>query len=415
VRKWDARFVYFLIVAVWSFAGSLCWSVMGVYRIQTVGMSPLTLVLAGTALEVACFLFEIPTGIVADSYSRRLSVIIAFVLLGASILVQGLLPYVAVVLAMEAVSGIGYTFVSGAFDAWITDETGEDRVARLFLRGGQVDHVADIAATLCGVLLASAFALSVPIVASGAILLILAGLLALAMPEHGFTSLPASERSSWRAMAATWREAFRFVRARHAGWAILGIGVVFGLYSEGVDRLWEAHFLSNFTFPGLGELEPIVWFGILRVGAAILSIAAAEALVRRIEAKRRLAPVLLVLTGFLAFGLIAFAGASGFWWAVAAYWLISATRSMMYPLYRAWLNRSVPSPVRATVLSVSSQMDALGQFAGGPAIGFVGNLRGLRAAIYTAAALLSPALPLFGSVLRRREPSLPLAEQTADD
>jgi DHA3 family tetracycline resistance protein-like MFS transporter len=390
---------------------------MGVYRIQTVGMNPLALVLAGTFLELSCLLFEIPTGVVADAYSRRLSVIIAFVLLGVSIVVQGFLPYVFVVLAMEVVSGIGYTFSSGALDAWITDEIGEEKVARVFLRSGQLDHACDIAATLCGVGLASAFSLNVPILVSGVLFVLLAGFLVLFMPEHGYKPLPASERSSWHAMATTWREAYRVVRSRHAGWAILGIGIVFGLYSEGVDRLWEAHFLTNFVFPGLGALQPIVWFGILRTGTALLSIIAAEVLARRVSAQtnRRLAPILLVLTGCLAVGLVAFASASGFWWAVVAYWLIGTTRSMMYPLYRAWLNRSVPSSVRATVLSVSSQMDAFGQFAGGPAIGLVGNLRGLRAAILTAAAFLSPALPLFGFVLRGREPVLPGDEQAVED
>jgi len=72
----SAHFVWLVYRGAWGFVGALSWTTAAVYFIRDVGTSPLQLVLAGTALEVAYFCFEIPTAIVADLYSRRLSVIV---------------------------------------------------------------------------------------------------------------------------------------------------------------------------------------------------------------------------------------------------------------------------------------------------------------------------------------------------
>ena len=98
-----------------------------IYLIRDVGMSPFQLVLAGTALEVAYSLFEVPTGIVADLYSRRLSLVVGGVVMGLGMLVVGAVPSVYGVLGGMALWGAGWTFRSGAEDAWLADETGEHR------------------------------------------------------------------------------------------------------------------------------------------------------------------------------------------------------------------------------------------------------------------------------------------------
>src|ERR687891_1075826 len=82
-----------------SFSLALGWTLAPVFFVTELGLSPLELVLAGTALEVAYFLFEVPTGIVADTYSRRISILVAMVAMGAAFVATGLAGGVAVVLA----------------------------------------------------------------------------------------------------------------------------------------------------------------------------------------------------------------------------------------------------------------------------------------------------------------------------
>ena len=100
-----------------SFANTLIWTAMTIYQIQIVGMTPLQLVLAGTTLELTVFLCEIPTGIVADMHSRRLSSLIGFFIIGVACLLQGAIPTFGAVIAGHALWGFGYTFTSGATQA----------------------------------------------------------------------------------------------------------------------------------------------------------------------------------------------------------------------------------------------------------------------------------------------------------
>ncbi len=127
MNRFSAHVVYLVFVATTSFFFTVWASLSALYRIQVVGLDPLQLVLLGTALELAVFVFEIPTGIVADIYSRRLSVIIGMVLVGLGFLLEGLFPIFSIVFAAQVIWGIGATFESGAIDAWISDEVGEEK------------------------------------------------------------------------------------------------------------------------------------------------------------------------------------------------------------------------------------------------------------------------------------------------
>jgi DHA3 family tetracycline resistance protein-like MFS transporter len=94
-------------------------------QVQTVGLNPFQLVLVGTVLELSAFVAEVPTGLVADVYSRRLSVIVGFVLVGLGFIVEGSIPQFWAILLAQVIWGIGATFQSGALEAWVADEVGE--------------------------------------------------------------------------------------------------------------------------------------------------------------------------------------------------------------------------------------------------------------------------------------------------
>ncbi len=172
-----------------------------------------------------------------------------------------------------------------------------------------------------------------------------------------------------------------------------------GASSEGFDRLFEAHFLRDIGLPALGGLDSVVWFGIFRVGSIALGLTASLFMVRRLErtGSDTLGRTLAAATAITLIGLIGFGLAAGFAFALAAYWTTRLGRSVVYPLYMTWLNRSIDdSSVRATVISMTGQSDAVGQIAVGPGIGAVGSLVSIRAALFAAAALLVPAFGLYG-------------------
>ncbi len=397
----------FTVYVIIGFSGSLLFSLIFtvdlIYHVTVVKLTPLQLVLIGTILEGTVFLFEIPTGVLADVKSRRLSVIIGYVLMGLGFIVEGLMPVFWAIALAQVLWGFGYTFTSGATQAWIVDEIGVERAAGAFLRGSQAGQVGGLLAIPIGVALGST-ALALPIVIGGVLMILLAVFLALTMTEEGFAPTPPGERTTWGMMLKTIRDARQLAQRQPVLLVLLGIGLFFGLYSEGFDRLWTAHVLENFAIPSrLNALEPVVWFGALKAVLLVFCMAATEIARRRVDTNRPalLARVLMWNAGLIVLALAGFGLTKIFWVALALYGLIGVLRSVNGPLYEIWFNQRIDdSQVRATMFSVHSQVDAVGQVIGGPVVGAIANAS-IRAALFASALILSPVLPLYSRAIRR--------------
>ena len=204
-------------------------------------------------------------------------------------------------------------------------------------------------------------------------------------------------------MAHTGKTGARIVRARPVLLAILGIAAFAGMWSESYDRLWQALVIRDIGLPTIGGLEPVVWFGLFGVIGLLLSMLVAQPLGRRLaDAPRNgLARALFRLDAILLVSSLCFAFAGSLWLAMLFSYTLFVARNVASPIFSAWLNRSIQeSSVRATVISITNQADAIGQWAGGPAIGVVGNVFGLRIALAAGAACLLPALGLYGRAMR---------------
>ena len=406
--------MWLVYAGVWAFVEALSWVTTPVYLIRDVGMSPLQLVLAGTALEVAYSLFEVPTGIVADLRGRRLSLVVAGVVMGAGMLLVGLVPHVAAVLAGMAVWGAGWTFRSGAEDAWLADETDPATMSSAYHRGAQVGRLARLLGFGVSVPLALAD-LALPVVVAGGVAVVLAALVAVAMPERGFTR-PVRTGGRLAHGLGTARAGAGVVRRTPVLLLVLGILLVLGAWQEGFDRLWEAHLLLDVGVPSLFGLGNVTWFSVLAAAVTLLSLAVAAPLVRRWErlSPARLARLLLGMHALLFLGAAGFAVAGSWWLAVAAYLATSVVRDLTGPPFRAWLNGSITdSSRRATVLSLTSIAGSAGEWGGGPVLGLVGNVYGVRAALGAGAALLLPTVGLFARAVRHHGVEPEVAAATA--
>ncbi len=410
MRRLPAKTAYLLTIGIDSFARGLIFLGLTAYYVRTVGMNPLQLVLVGTAIELTCFVFEVPTGIVADTVSRRLSVIIGGVLVGACYMMTGLIPLFLAIVIAEVVRGIGETFLSGAFDAWITDEVGAENVGPVFVRSTQFGQGFYLIGGMMSVLLASWFGYQVPIFIGGALTTTIFLVMIFLMPETGFHPAPREDRNTFAQMAHTFTQGTRAVRGSPVLILLIVVEFVFGASSEGYDRLWESHLLTSFALPQLslpviGALDPIAWFALLDIALTVISVTLLEVLRRRIKMTDQ-ARVTRALVGFniiIAAATVGFALMGRYELALAAVITRSVAFMLVRPIQGTWLNQHIPSQVRATVLSMNSQMNALGQIAGGPGVGWVGGRYGVRSAIGLAGLLLTPALALYARFIRTSE------------
>ena len=406
LRKFDPKTVYWTGSFFAGFIFSIVFAANQLYRVQTVGLDPLQLVLVGTALEVTAFIFEIPTGIVADTYSRRLSVIIGTFLFGIGFIVEAAVPVFGVILLAQVIWGTAWTFISGAHSAWITDEVGVDEVGPVFLRSSQLHQLGNLMGIPFFVLLGN-LSYRTPIVVGGVLFILLGIFRWIVMPETGFVRTPKEERETWKAMTGTFKAGLTLARLKPVLLTFAVISIFVGLYSEGYDRLSEAHFIQLFRFPPLpwGGDPIISWFAIIRVAGIFLSLGATEVVKRRLDTANnaKIARLLSGIYSLVSLGLLAFAWSQNFYLAIAAVLLVDTMRSLTGPLQDTWVNKYIDSKVRATMLSMTSQLDALGQMFGGPVVGLVGNLRSIKAALTTSALLLLPVVPLFGRTAKEAD------------
>jgi len=406
----NAYGVYLLLSGLSAAFFYLYGAVAAVYRVSTAGLSPLQLVLVGTALEAACFVVGVPTGILADVLSRRLLVVIGFLLEGVGFALEGAIPQFGTILVAQVLWGAGAMCMDGAFEAWIADEVGDERLSHIFIRATQVSQLCGIAGILGAGLLAS-ISYNLPLLVAGVLMFALGVVAAFLMPETGFhpaghtDEVSWSARNAWHTAGDTLRQSGRLVRRSPILLTLLGVAAFYGMSSEGFDRLWEAHILLDVHLPALGQLNPVLWFSIILIAAQLLSIASTELARRQVNTRSHVsvARALFAINALLIVVVIAFGLAVSFPLAVAAYLMADVLRTTRQPIYLAWLTQTIDARVRATVLSISSQLDAFGQIAGGPVIGAIGSLRSIRAALVATGIALTPALALFARAARLKE------------
>jgi DHA3 family tetracycline resistance protein-like MFS transporter len=380
--------------------------VITIYYVLVVHMNPLQLVLVGTLLEITYFAFQMPTGLFADVVSRRLSIILGWTICGAMFALEGLVPNVAVILGAQAVLGIGEAFIDGAEAAWAADEIGPQELGAVMLRASQVAQVTSIAGILIALALGSV-RLSLPLVAGGVGMVGMGLFFAMAMPEDQFK--PSRREASLRSsVAGTLAGGFRLVRGSTVLLCILGVELFYGGSSEGFDRLWEAHLIRDVHLPAISSLQPIAWFALLAVAQSAVGFVGNRWLVSRLERISANTPTmarLLAVTNLLYIAAtIAFALAGSFVLACALLLVRSVIRTPGSVLQSLWFNRSITdSSVRATVLSMGGQCNALGQWIAGPLVGALGNATSLTAAVATTGLIQSPASLLFTVAARAEE------------
>jgi DHA3 family tetracycline resistance protein-like MFS transporter len=258
------------------------------------------------------------------------------------------------------------------------------------------------------VVLATWYGYQTPILIGAVMMIGIFVAMAFVMPETGFKPAPREDRNTFAQMAHTFTSGAAVVRGSAVLLLMIGLTLISGVAGEGFDRLWESHFLTSFALPTLslpviGVLDAVAWFAVLDIGLTVISMTLLEVIRRKLNlaSDKHASRALLVLNTIGVAVTIVFAFAGNFWLAVVAYLTRAIANMLMYPIQGTWMNQHIPSAVRATVLSMNAQVNAFGQIAGGPGVGWIGNRYGVRSAIGLSGLLLLPALALYARFVRR--------------
>lgn len=365
------------------------WLVTSVYLVVDAGLSPSQLVLIGVAQGVVALVFEVPAGVVADTISRKWSLVVSHVLMGTAMIATGLVTDFGALVATQMLWGLSWNFASGADVAWITDELDEPaRISVVLMRSGRA-QLTGAAAGLLGLgALGSLVERSTAMVLAGAAMLGLGLYVVLRFRERRFA--PASTRRS------------------SASWSILVRGSAFVFRSRPILLMLAATFLVNGAAVAFGRLQarrlvdiglpldPVAWFTGLGILALLVGAAALRLVESQIDGPRTALRGYGIACAAGAVGLVGLAGAPEAVSGSAAALLVAG---IALPLTRTmatiWVNRQTSGDVRATVHSYLAQAEYVGEILCGLAVAVVARLGGLSLALGAGAALFATTILLI--------------------
>ncbi len=391
---------YFVIAFGDAFIFTFGENILILFQTNEAALSAAELLALTAVYRAVVMVCEVPTGVVADTMGRRASVCAGFMLLGLGLMISGFRAQFETLLLGEITLGVGFTFLSGAHQAWIADEIGVEEANPIYVRTAQLSTWLWAAAVPLSVLL-SAWHINLPILMAGVALVLLGLLLLRLMPEEGFQPRHGTEALSlgWvmQEMRTTYMDGVHAVRGRPLLITILVISAFYGIAGLGFQRLWLLHFNEDIGFPGNFGLDPVEWFGVLRVASALLSVALLEFIRRRgagmMSNHGVVARALFLINALQMNAILLLALTGNFEIAFVAYCLTFALSFAYDPYYIAWLNQNVDSSVRATVISMNSQSESFGRIIGAPFIGVASAVFTVRAALTLAGlAMIVPLL-----------------------
>ena len=394
---------YYTIAGLYTLAASLIWGVNTLFLLDA-GLDIFEVFVANAAFTAGMVLFEIPTGVLADTRGRRYSFLLSVGVLGV-----GTAAYVAAwqlglglgwFIAFSLVLGLGFTFYSGAVEAWLVDAldaTGfTGAMDPVFARAGLVTGAAMVVGTLSGGFLGD-LSLGLPFMIRAGLLALLLAYAARNLHEVGFTPRTLDMKRLPTEMRSVARESIRY------GWKqptirlfMLQSFVFMGV----INWAWYA------WQPYLLELanSGAVWVTGVVAALMSLSIMAGNALVQRLAKYcGRRTTMLVWAGGVMAVASIVIGMAPGPIVAVAAFLVLGAAMGVVGPVRQAYTNSLIPSSSRASVISFDSMIGNAGGVGGQVALGRVSQSVSIGAGYVYGGFGLMLAVPLLWAIRRHND------------
>ncbi|TDN91835.1 MFS transporter [Microbacterium sp. BK668] len=384
---------YYVLVLGNTLAASFIWGVNTLFLLDA-GLSNFEAFAANALFTVGMLVFEIPTGVVADTVGRRASYLIGTITLAVSTAMYWMLwlwqsPFWAWAI-VSVLLGLGFTFFSGAIDAWLVDALHavgyKGSLETVFGRSQIFSGSAMLAGSVLGGVVAQLSNLGAPFLVRVALLLAMFVVAAVLMRDIGFT--PDRSEGPIAATRTVFRASIRYGLGKPAvRWLMLaspftaGVGIyVFYALQPHLLQLWGDE--QAYTIAGLAAA--------LLSGASIVGGLLAP-WVRRLFRRRTSAILLATVTGALV--LVIFGFVENFWIAIVLVALWGIASAIDDPVHRAYLNAMIPSKQRATVLSFDSLMGSAGGVVVQPVLGRVADVSGYAVSLFWSGIITAAAVP----------------------
>ena len=396
---------YLTLILGNTLAASFIWGINTLFLLDA-GLSNLEAFAANAFFTAGMMVFEIPTGVVADTWGRRISYLLGTITLAAATFLYYLLWVMEAPFwewaVVSMLLGLGFTFFSGAVEAWLVDALHypeyDGGLESVLGRGQMIGGIAMLGGSVAGGVIAQATSLGVPFLLRVGVLLVMFGVAWRLMHDVGFTPVP--RESTLKATKAVFDASIEYgLKSPPVRWMMLAAPFTSGV---GIYTFYalQPYLLELYGDPNAYSIAGLV--AAIVAGAQILGGIAAPR-VRRLFARRTSA---LLVTSALGVGALALIGLIESFVAVLVliviWGLLFAAAS---PIRQAYMNGMIPSRQRATILSFDSLMSSTGGVWAQPVLGRAADAWGYAPSYLLSAGIAAVALPFVALSRRQNTPA----------
>jgi MFS family permease len=405
--------VYLVLMLFNTLAASFIWGINTLFLLDA-GLSATAAFAANALFTAGMVVFEVPTGVVADTWGRRTSYLLGSLTLAVSTVLYWLAWQMQAPFWAWAVTsvllGLGFTFFSGATEAWLVDAlkfTGfKGNLESVFAKGQIVGGAAMLSGSVLGGLVAQWTNLGVPYLLRGLALVVTFAVAFVYMRDWGFVPKPGKHPA--REMRQVLRASVHFGLGNPpVRWMMLAAPFTFGV------GIYAFYAMQPYLLDLYGDEQA---YSIAGLAAAIIAgaqIAGGMAAPKvRLLFRRRTSALLVGIV--LEVGLLALLGlTTAFWVAVGLLVLWGLTAAATLPIRQAYMNGIIPSEQRATVLSFDNLLGSSGGVVIQPALGRAADAWSYATSYLVGAAIVAAAVPFTALARRERASSDPVEVEPA--
>jgi MFS family permease len=393
---------YLIIAGLYTLSASLIWGVNTLFLLEA-GLDIFAVFIANSVFTAAMAVFEIPTGVLADTAGRRASFLLSVV-----VLALGTLGYVAVswwggllgFALMSIVLGLGYTFYSGAVEAWLVDALNatdfKGELDSVFSRGGMVTSGAMLVGTVSGGFLGD-IDLAFPFIGRAVLLLILFIIAWFLMHDLGYERRTLHPNHIPQEMNRIFRASLDYGWNQRGLRLLMGVGLLYGSFFSWAWYAWQPYFLELL---GMNA----VWVSGVIAALLAFSMIVGNGLVERLKHLTNRRTTLLIGAALVFSVCSVGVGLAGeFYLAVGLFLVAAISYGVTQPVRQAYMHRSIPSSERATIVSLDSMVSSSGSIVGQSGLGYLSQMVGYAPGYLVGGLITLLILPILALLRKRGE------------
>jgi MFS family permease len=406
---------FYVIGAIYTFSASLIWGVNTLFLLDA-GLDIFGVFLANSVFTASMVIFEVPTGVVADTSGRRISFLLSTLVLclatfgyvGVAMLEGGLFLFCL----MSVFLGLGFTFYSGAVEAWLVDALNasgyEGKLDPIFARSGMISGVLMLIGTVAGGFIGT-IDLAIPYLGRSLLLAIVLVWGYLYMHDIGYRPRALTFDMIPAEMRKVARESLAYGWQKQPVRLLMVVSLIQSLYF-----MWGFYATQPYFLDLLGEPEAVWVSGLVAALVSITMIVGSGLVGRLTSLLPKRTSILIPAAGVLTISTVLVGLVDSFWLAVPLFLLSTLTYGVAMPVKQAYLHQIIPSAQRATVVSFDAMFSSVGGMVGQTGLGYLARQRDIASGFVVGGAVTILAIPVLLMLRALADPADAITASTAE-